>query len=70
MKINLDVRLAKSAGIPEKGLCYLEIINAKDGPTARASPTQIRGAANAIIMGCVADADSQGGIAVNFGESY
>ena len=53
----------------EKALCYIQLANVGGGPTAHASLNQIRAAANALILGCVADADSRGGIAINIGKS-
>lgn len=53
----------------EKALCYIQPANVGDGPTAHASLNQIRAAANAIILSCVADADARGGIAINIGKS-
>ena len=52
----------------EKGLCYIQPANVGDGPTAHASLNQIRTAANTLILSCVADADSRGGIAINIGK--
>ena len=52
----------------EKALCYIQLANVGDGPTAHASLNQIRAAANALILGCVADADSRGGIAISIGK--
>lgn len=52
----------------EKALCYIQPANVGDGPTAHASLNQIRAAADRIILTCVADADSRGGIAINIGK--
>ena len=52
-----------------KALCYIQPANIGGGPTAHASLNQIRTAANTIILTCVADADSRGGIAINIGKS-
>ncbi len=52
----------------EKALCYIQLVNVGDGPTAHASLNQIRVAANSIYVSCVADADARGGIATNIGK--
>ena len=61
-------QLANPSRMLEKALCYIQLANVGDGPTAHGSLHQIRGAANAIIIGCVADAVGCGGIATNIGK--
>ena len=51
-----------------KALCYIQPAIVGDGPTAHASLSQMRAAANRLILTCVADADSSGGIAINIGK--
>lgn len=53
----------------EKALCYIQPAIVGDDPTGHASLNQIRAAANRLILTCVADADSSGGIAINIGKS-
>ena len=51
-----------------KALCYIQPAIVGDGPTAHASLSQMRAAANRLLLSCVADADSSGGIAINIGK--
>ena len=61
-------QLANASRVVEKALCYIQFVNVGDLPTAHASLNQIHTAANTLILSCVADADSSGGIAINIGK--
>ena len=51
-----------------KALCYIQPAIVGHAPTAHASLSQIHAAADSLILTCVADADSSGGIAINIGK--
>ena len=54
----------------DKAECAIRTVLQGDAPTARASLRQVKSAAAALSMQCVAGAESQGGIATNIGQSY
>lgn len=53
----------------DKALCFFQPINIGDGDTARASFSQIRSAASALLLRCATNFPSQGGIIKNIGRS-
>ena len=53
----------------DKAECVVETIIQGDAPTARASLQQVKSAAAALSLTCVANDRSQGGIVTNIGQS-
>ena len=52
----------------DRALCFFQATLIKDeARTARASLNQLRSAANALILRCAVNGESQGGIALNIG---
>lgn len=52
----------------DKAECAVRTVIRGDGPTARASLTQVKNAAAALSLQCAAGYPSQGGIATNIGQ--
>lgn len=53
---------------PDRAECFFQAINIGDSPMARASMSQFRSAANALLINCALGSQSQGGIATNIGK--
>ena len=53
----------------DRAECAVRTVLLGDAPTARASLRQVKSAAAALSLRCVAGAESQGGIATNIGQS-
>ncbi len=67
---DMSVRsLSNSPCVPDKAECFFQPTNIGDGATARASLTQIRSAASALLLKCAFSDPSQGGIVRNIGKT-
>lgn len=61
--------IADSFNVLDRAECVVRTIIHGAGPTALASLSQVKSAANALSLQCAAGSQSQGGIATNIGQS-
>lgn len=65
---SLTLCVTDTCNVLDRAKCVIRTIILGDRPTARASLTQVRGAANALSLQCAAGGQSQGGMATNIGQ--